>query len=160
MANTELVFSNLKRNFSHTTNIQQQASLTTGKNKVASTTTDTSTIDFSVINRHIQIKDFRKQPKKNSSTSGAIQQNLGMLQHTQNGSNFIFHDISVPFKQLYSLFSYGYIYEHLVGYTSICLARSALNKIFVLQNYPYISEFAKLRVWRDFAPHVTSRLCD
>ena len=111
MTNTELVSSNLKRNFTHTTNIQWQTSLINGKNEEASTSTEISTSDFSVIMWHIQIKDIRKQLKKSSFTSGATQQNLGMSQYRENWSSLIFQDISIPFNQLYSLFSYGYIWK-------------------------------------------------
>ena len=44
------------------------------------------------------IKEFHKPQETYFSYAGVIQQKIDMLQQKENGSNFVFQDISIPFK--------------------------------------------------------------
>ena len=53
-----------------------------------------------LLNNTCKIKSYHKRQKTYSSPPDAIHQNIVMLQHTENGSNFVFQGILFHFNQL------------------------------------------------------------
>ena len=87
------------RKFTYLLIEQQQVPSITRNNKDASISTKTSAGSFFFSDNAYKIKSYHKQQKTYSSP-GMIQQKIDMLQHTENGSNFVFQGISIHFNQL------------------------------------------------------------
>ena len=134
MANTKLVLSNSETSNSYTTSIQQQAPSITRKNNDAGS--------FSFIKQYIQNKGLQETAKHillsswQNSTRGRYASaywKWGKFCISRNINSFqpAVEEILVFLTDLY---------EHGLGYSSICSAQSALNNIIISQSYPDISE--------------------
>ena len=55
-------------------------------------------VAFLLLNNTYKIRSYHKQQKTYSSPPGAIQQKIDILQHNENGSNFVFQGISIHFN--------------------------------------------------------------
>ena len=142
MANTKLVPSNPETSNSHTTSIQQQVPSITRNNKDASISTKTSAGSFSFIEQYIQNKELPQTAKdillsswRNSTKDryASTYRKWEQFCISRNINSFqpAVEDIVVFLTELF---------EHGLGYASICSARSELNNIIILQSYPDILE--------------------